>query len=393
MSSLTPGVTTSSGRISNVEQAALKVVELANKAVAAGTFGVGGFLMDRSGQVLADAVNAVIRNGEVQDPTAHAERQLVDWFFDAHAHGFKIPASELIIVSSLDPCAMCAGAILSAGFSVVALAADSFSGVHAGGCPHRMPRELWARAESTFGLFKVPGRSGRADHISPLLSGDTPTHLFDASELAFQQSLQNVRNTIAGSEAELSDQCETSTIISSETLTRLSTLIGNVADTAFIPNDTIKLRDLLSFRAASFLSDDGVVLVDETGTILLAAKGYEQVSPARSSVLELVRAYVRVRNLAQTRLRTHLPHQRRCSLIKLRPPHAPEKMLMELGALGSFFEDTHLAHGLPSLGFLDPERSGEAKRWAASLPPFYRSFVGITVGFAEATRASQFTQL
>jgi tRNA(Arg) A34 adenosine deaminase TadA len=382
MSSLTPGVTTTLDRVSNAEQAAFKVVELAHKAVAAGSFGVGGFLMDRSGQVLAEAVNAVIRDGEVQDPTAHAERQLVDWLFAARARGLRIPASDLIIVSSLDPCAMCAGAILSAGLSVVALATDSFSGVHAGGFPHRMPRELWARAESTFGLFKVAGRLGRADRISPILSGYAPTYLFDASELAFQQSLQSARAMIAGSEAE-SDQCKATPIISSETLKRLAALTDGLADTAFIPTDLTALWDLPS----SFLSDDGAALVDEEGAVLLAAKGREQISPARSSVLELIRAYVRARNLAESQLQIPLPHQRRCSVIKLRPPHAPEKMLMELGALGSFFEDMHLAHGLPSLGFLDPERTSEAVRWAASLPPFYRSFVRITVGYAGAALA------
>jgi cytosine deaminase len=387
MSSLAPGVTTSSDRVCNAGQAALKVVELARQAVAAGSFGVGGFLMDRSGQVLAEAVNAVIRDGEVQDPTAHAERQLVDWLFAARAHGLRIPASDLIIVSSLDPCAMCAGAILSADLSVVALATDSVSGVHAEGCPHQMPRELWARAESTFGLFKVAGRLGRADHISPILSGDAPTYLFDASELAFQQSLQSARAMVAGSEAE-TDQGKATPNISAETLKRLAALTDGLADTAIIPTDLIALRDLPS----SFLSGDGAALVDEKGAVLLAAKGRAQISPARSSVLELIRAYVRARNLAESQLQIPLPHPRRCSVIELRPPHAPEKMLMELGALGSFFEDMHLAHGLPSLGFLDPERGKEAERWAASLPPFYRSFVRITVGYAGAARAPQFSQ-
>lgn len=382
MSSRVPGVTTTSDRVFNAEHAARKAVELADKAVAAGTFGVGGFLMDRSGQVLADAVNAVIRNGEVQDPTAHVERQLVDWFFEARARGFTIPASDLVVVSSLDPCAMCAGAILSAGLNVVALATDSSSGVHVEGCPHRMPQELWPRAEGSFGLFKVSGQSGRADHISPILSGDTPIDLFNAAELAFQQSLQRTRYMISGTEAELSDQGEDYAINLCESLTKLSPLLRQISDTAFFPKEPIKLQALSALRGDTLLSQDGVVLVDKTGTVLLAAKGREEVSPARSSVLELIRAYVQIRNLAQAQLRIRLPHQRHCSLIKLRAPEAPEKMLMELGALGSFFEGTHLAQGLPSFGFLEPEHSYEAERWAASLPPFYRS-IKIIVGHPE----------
>ncbi len=77
MFTLTPGVSPVSYRISNAEHAAQRVVALAKQAALSGTFGVGGFLMDRSGQVLADAINTVVDHDEICDPTAHAERQLV----------------------------------------------------------------------------------------------------------------------------------------------------------------------------------------------------------------------------------------------------------------------------------------------------------------------------
>ena len=46
------------------------------------------------------------------------------------------------------------------------------------------------------------------------------------------------------------------------------------------------------------MRNDGCVLVNEASAVLLAAEGHEQLSPARSSVLELIRAYVWLRNSA-----------------------------------------------------------------------------------------------
>jgi tRNA(Arg) A34 adenosine deaminase TadA len=58
-------------------------------------------------------------NGFTFDPTAHGERQMIDWYFDQIAQGFPMPPpSQLSIVTSLDPCCMCAGSILTAGFNV-----------------------------------------------------------------------------------------------------------------------------------------------------------------------------------------------------------------------------------------------------------------------------------
>jgi Cytidine and deoxycytidylate deaminase zinc-binding region len=107
---LTPGVRPIEGRIETAKGAAGRALELAQRAARAGTFGVGGFLMDKSGQILAEAVNAVIEDGQVCDPTAHVERQLIDWLFSTH--GQHARPQELVTVSSLDPCA-CARAPFS----------------------------------------------------------------------------------------------------------------------------------------------------------------------------------------------------------------------------------------------------------------------------------------
>ncbi|CAN0301824.1 unnamed protein product, partial [Phaeothamnion confervicola] len=70
-----------------VEQA----VEAAREAAATGTFGVGGVLVGPQGEVLAVSRNHVICQGAVADPTAHGERQLVDWYFQQIYQGDRLP--------------------------------------------------------------------------------------------------------------------------------------------------------------------------------------------------------------------------------------------------------------------------------------------------------------
>jgi tRNA(Arg) A34 adenosine deaminase TadA len=379
MSRLTPGVTRGEGTIESAAQAAVKVVELSRQAVQAGTFGVGGFLMDRAGRVLAEATNAVIHDGEVRDPTAHVERQLVDWYFESRARGMAVgEARDLIIVSSLDPCAMCAGAILRAGMNVVALAEDPVSGVHADGCPHRMPSELWPQAERSMGLFDTSGRSGHVEHISSILAGRVSADLLRMSELSFQQSLDTVREKIA---AVAPDERESSWSVGPTVLAALGGLTAELSDNVRVPRDVIRFPGASAARLVSpLLAGDGSVLVDAAGSVIIGAATRVELSPARSSVLELIRAYVELRKAAKTRLGMTLPHQRVCSLIKLEARSHPATALLEFGALGSFLEQEHLGRRFPAFGFLEPEQDHKAERFLSSLPPLYNSIIGLDVG-------------
>ena len=55
-----------------------------------GTFGVGGAMLDQTGKVLKSLHNNVIRQGMVYDPTAHGERQLIDWYYAERAKGVPL---------------------------------------------------------------------------------------------------------------------------------------------------------------------------------------------------------------------------------------------------------------------------------------------------------------
>ena len=59
-------------------------VREAEKSKNNGTFGVGGLLVDDRGAIVKVIGNRVIHNGSVHDPTAHVERQLVDWYYSSN---------------------------------------------------------------------------------------------------------------------------------------------------------------------------------------------------------------------------------------------------------------------------------------------------------------------
>lgn len=96
------------------------------EAVSAGQRGeipVGAVIVDPRGRILARSANSVERNN---DPTAHAE-------INALREASRVIGSprllDCVIVSTLEPCAMCAGAIANARLAgVVFGAADILAG-------------------------------------------------------------------------------------------------------------------------------------------------------------------------------------------------------------------------------------------------------------------------
>ncbi|UUZ51661.1 hypothetical protein LP420_11320 [Massilia sp. B-10] len=82
-------------------------------------------MLDQHGHVLKALQNNVVSEGLIFDPTAHGERQLIDWYFAERGGAALPPPEEITIVTSLDPCAMCSGAILAHRFNVVVAAIDT----------------------------------------------------------------------------------------------------------------------------------------------------------------------------------------------------------------------------------------------------------------------------
>ena len=88
------------------------------KRTPAGDVPVGAVLYDATGTELATGVN---RREELVDPTAHAEVEAIRQAVRVHGDGWRLSGCELVV--TLEPCAMCAGALQAARVSSVVFGA------------------------------------------------------------------------------------------------------------------------------------------------------------------------------------------------------------------------------------------------------------------------------
>jgi cytosine deaminase len=288
------------------------VAMAASQAIAAksqGTFGVGGLLLDQHGNVLKSLQNNVVCEGLIFDPTAHGERQLIDWYFAERARGAALPApEEVTIVTSLDPCAMCTGAILAAGFNVVVAASDPTAGIN---YDQRfefssLPEPLRERAAARFFYPAVLGSSVFARDSA----GGTPKSFFIGKtiaeptqalcSLAFEATNDKV---LALLNADLPR----------EMLKDPATLAGNHA---IVRKLKVLYPDALAYRCAPHAPDaglapflqramkqdiaqggpgDAVALLDGFGNLLLCAPGRQSQSAICTAFMECTRRYAQLR--------------------------------------------------------------------------------------------------
>ena len=146
---------------------------VANEAIVAAlqqTFAVGGAIINNAtGEVIAALHNNVLMpfpgGGTTyflpHDPTAHGERQLVDWYYVNVAPLNLPPPNQLTVVTTLDPCAMCAGSLLTAGFNVAVSAIDDYAGINYNSqfTFPSLPPQIRQQAQDTWGYYAIAAQS------------------------------------------------------------------------------------------------------------------------------------------------------------------------------------------------------------------------------------------
>jgi tRNA(adenine34) deaminase len=95
-----------------------RALALAAEAADAGEVPIGALLVDADGELLAEAGNAPIAS---HDPTAHAEIRVLR-AAAARLGNYRLPGTTLYV--TLEPCAMCAGALVHARVERIVYAAD-----------------------------------------------------------------------------------------------------------------------------------------------------------------------------------------------------------------------------------------------------------------------------
>jgi tRNA(Arg) A34 adenosine deaminase TadA len=382
-------------------QAAVAIA--ASEAIAAktqGTFGVGGLMLDQHGNVLQSLHNNVVKQGLIFDPTAHGERQLIDWYYAERAKGRALPAPEdITIVTSLDPCCMCSGAILAGGFNVVVAAPDKNAGINFDerASFETLPEALREQAGASFSYPAVLGSS----LYSRAGSGAMPKSFFIGKTIAEPtQALCSL--VFEATSAEVMEMFNTD-----PPQEMLKDPAAMAPDHAIVRALKQLYPDALAYRSAPHQPDaglapfllqamardrerggagDAVALLDSFGNLLLCMPGRMTQSGIRSPFMETTRAYAQLRYklmsgtapAQQDEVRRYLGHPKDGTFVFALGPDASAVSFMNLGAYGSTMEGplplknpAQLQYVLPSM----PE--AELAALCAAMPPLYRSIIRI----------------
>lgn len=382
-------------------QAAVAIA--AAEAIAAktqGTFGVGGLMLDQHGNVLQSLHNNVIKQGLIFDPTAHGERQLIDWYYAERAKGRELPAPEdITIVTSLDPCCMCSGAILAGGFNVVVAAPDKNAGINfdQSAAFSALPASLRAQADASFSYPAVMGSS----QYARAGSGAAPKSFFIGKTIS--EPTQALCSLVF--EATSAEVMEVFNIDPSQELLKDPATLA--PDHAIVRALKQIYPDALAYRSAPHQPDaglapfllqamardrehggagDAVALLDSFGNLLLCMPGRMTQSGIRSAFMETTRAYAQLRYklmsgatpAQQDEVRRYLGHPKDGTLVFAKGPDDSAVSFMNLGAYGSTMEGplplknpTQFQYVLPAM----PE--AELAAICAAMPPLYRSVIRI----------------
>ncbi len=389
--SVSPGVTagaalTGEGDINSHDPTEL-VATLSEEAFALGTFGVGAVMLDSaSGEVLAVARNAVIQDGKVADPTAHAERQLVDWYYEQVQSGNALPRpQDITIVSSLDPCMMCAGACLEGGFHVATIGLDKVAGVnHTGdrkfeGLPSNL-RIKALQALSYLAIDSVREFSGSVN--SPFRGEVIDPKIEERTKAAFWQSLKTVQQQI--NEEEPGEYLDPSELPDDHKVKQLLREYDSQAVTVksdYEAPDSAILDRMVQVAKEAYASGhtaNAVSLIGPHGNVLMTMAGKEAESPIRTAMMETVRAYTTIRAALDEEDKHYLPHPKQLKFVSLKGPGKDATSVMDLGAYGSTIEGPVPESNVKPLQFIMPQQlSKELDRMMENFPPLYRDIIQI----------------
>lgn len=337
----TPGVRrVRAGPVLSAQEAADRVASAAETAGKNNTYGVAGLLLDPEGRLLATAYNQVFSGGQIQDPTAHAERQLIDWYFEQLHQGVQLPpASDLTIVSSLDPCPMCAGSILRSGMKVWVLCLDQYGGVSSQGEQPfaTLPPNLQKQAQRQFSYPGVEGERtfrGASDGLFGERSISRASH--HRALKAFEESLPRVLNRQQSRTFTLASLQDPGRLKSGALLAKAKAFHPSVLSMRLEPdaNPDARLAARL-LELADRSEGNAGALIDPYGNVLLALGGREETSPIQTPVFRLCRNYYSLRRYLGEPGRAYFPPLKFCRLVTLRGPEANAVGVAEVGAFCS----------------------------------------------------------
>lgn len=397
--------------ITHADQAASLVLDQAMQAAGQGTFAVGGAIVENAtGRVIHTMHNNVLKplagtdRVFTFDPTAHGERQLVYWYY-ANRDRLNLPApAVLTIVTSLDPCAMCTGTLLTAGFNVGVVAMDDYAGINYDerfSFPD-LPEGLRDQARTRFGYYAC-GREGQdpPPYVRQYTGGrdvafyDTPV---SAQRLAgcgdiFLAKANAVRENASDSgrpKAQLSDPAGLPDDAPVKKAFRdiYPDAFGLTLADFRLPDDAL-LAVLKRVKENTPQARNAVALVDPFGNLVLCLADRFDKSPVHTAFMNVTRAYATTRYAlmddpaTRSQAEKHLTHPKFGTFVFLHAPNPGDAAtIMGLGAYGSTMEGPVPQAFPANCQYFYPPVKGtveDLSRVIMNLPPFYTDLVQVAM--------------
>lgn len=391
----------------NSAQEAVDIV--ANQAIYAAlqqTFAVGGAIINNAtGELIAALHNNVLMpfpgNATTwflpHDPTAHGERQLVDWYYQ-NAVRLNLPApDQLTVVTTLDPCAMCAGSLLTAGFNVAVSAIDDYAGINYNSQFNfpSLPPTIRQQAQGTWAYYAVaaPVNSPYQGSTRPVFGGESidSTGYFLCSSI-FSASVNTVRDASNNSGLPPDQLQNPATLPANSKVRQALTALSPFALTVQSANPRdpgVELAAPLLKTAQQSRVFNAVALIDPFGNLLACLGGAEDQSPIRTAFMETTRNYAVMRwtlmNDPDPAVRAeaghYLTHPKYGTFVFLYAPDpSTPQAVMTFGAYGSTMEGPVPQNYPSNLQYvlLPGNTTAQAlSTLAQNLPPFYTQSVQV----------------
>lgn len=395
--------------MSTLNSAQEAVDTVANQAIYAAlqqTFAVGGAIINNAtGELIAALHNNVLMPfpGNTttwflpHDPTAHGERQLVDWYYQ-NAVRLNLPApDQLTVVTTLDPCAMCAGSLLTAGFNVAVSAIDDYAGINYNSQFNftSLPPTIRQQAQGTWAYYAVAAPVSRPYQGStrPVFGGESidSAGYFLCSSI-FSASVNTVRDASNNSGLPPDQLQNPATLPANSKVRQALTALSPFALTVQSPNPRdpgLELAAPLLKTAQQSPEFNAVALIDPFGNLLACLGGAEDQSPIRTAFMETTRNYAVMRwtlmNDPDPAVRAeaghYLTHPKYGTFVFLYAPDpSTPQAVMTFGAYGSTMEGP-VPQSYPSnlqYVLLPGNTTAQAlSTLAQNLPPFYTQSVQV----------------
>ena len=331
------------------------------------------------------------------DPTAHGERQLVYWYY-ANKDKLGLPGpSELTVVTSLDPCAMCTGTLLTAGFNVGVVAIDDFAGINF----NDVPPALRGLAELKFGYYAC-GEKGQdsGTYVRKYVGGPdvvfretavSAQRLVGCSDI-FQASLDKVRTTSSESGLPPSGLSDPAKLPDNSPV---KTRFRSVYDGAFrskTPKSRLpgaQLYELLTLvKDSAPEAKNAVALLDPFGNVILCLADRFDLSPVHTAFMNVTQSYAITRHGLMDDKDTrqsateYLTHPKYGTFVFLYAPNPKDSTtIMTLGAYGSTMEGPVPQIFPTNFQYYNPPLEGTVEEFRSvimGLPPFYTQLAQIS---------------